>query len=50
MTLMTSRVSPASNWFVVPNSGQMIMPPVPSAPPAPKARIRQAPTATAVAR
>ena len=30
MTLMTSSVSPASNWLVVPNSGQMTMPPSPA--------------------
>ena len=48
MTEMTSNVSPARIWFVDPNSGQMISPPCPDAPPAPNARNRQQPTATSV--
>jgi len=53
MTLMTSSVSPASNWLVVPNSGQMTMPPSPAGRPlaadAPKASRRHVATATPVA-
>ena len=40
ITARIARVSPARIWLVVPNSGQMIMPPAPSAP-ALKARPRQ---------
>ena len=46
--LMTSSVSPASNWFVVPKSGQISIPPVPPEP-APKASTMQVPTAASVA-
>ena len=49
MIVRTNNVMPARIWLVAPNSGQIIMPPLPDEPPAPKASNKQAPTATSVA-
>ena len=46
---MTSSVSPARSWLVVPKSGQISMPPSPLGPPAPNASSRHAATAATVA-